>query len=205
MRETKGFTLLELVIAGVLFAVVLVAASNLLISFGNFSSNLVKSEASLMGTALGAFEQITGKIEAANKVAINGSDVKMDIPDTDYQTTAGCAGNSCLQIRVSPTGAGASSDHSHDAVYTYWQQAAVLNSQSKLWDSTNSVWNISNVIPIASDIDTLTFVRPDAVTWNRITVTLDTHAHSGTGSDATSRSTEHLVTTAIMRSKGMAS
>ena len=77
-NSDEGFTLLELVIAILLSTVVLLAATNLLINFGRFSTNVVKSEASLMGTGLGAFEEMVRRIDSANKVAIN-PDV-MNIP-----------------------------------------------------------------------------------------------------------------------------
>lgn len=79
LRTAQGFTLIELIIAVVLFAVVLLSASNLMISFGKFSTRVVKSEASLMGTALGAFEEIVQKITAANEVAIKPDPCSMPL------------------------------------------------------------------------------------------------------------------------------
>ena len=70
----EGFTLIELVIAIALAAVVLLSASNLLVSFGRFSTNVVRSESALMGSAVGVFEEIVGRITIANQVAIPAVD-----------------------------------------------------------------------------------------------------------------------------------
>ena len=183
-RSDQGFTLVELVIAIVLSAVVLLSASNLMINFGKFSANVVKSEASLMGTALGSFEEIVGKITNANEVAINKA-ISADAMLNSIPYPSGCAANgSCIQMRISPTGSGNSSDHSGDTVYIYWQ------SGTQLFKSVGSGAGSA----IANDISSgsLSFVR-DSANQNHITVTLETKTASGTK--------EHLVTTAIMRSR----
>lgn len=201
-RTDEGFTLLELIIAAALFAVVLLAASNLLVSFANFSSNLVKSESSLMGTALGAFEEITARITKANKVCIKVTAAAMDVPATAYP--ADCAGSGCIQIRVSPEGVGASADHSHDSVYTYWQVGTQIKYQSKVWNPGTSAFVTSTASVIAGDIkaDSLSFTV-DPSRKNHVTIELKAEAHSGAGGTASTKnlSREHLVTTAIMRSR----
>ena len=185
-RQNEGFTLLELIIAIVLSAVVLLSASNLMINFGNFSTNLVKSEASLMGTTLGAFEYIIINITAANAVAIN--------PDTVLNSIsypANCAAVSCIQIRVSPAGLGASasSDHSSDTVYTFWRSAV----DSKLYESVNSAAGTA----IADSINSLSFTHA-STDLNRVNVVLEARTTSGANALVTK---EHLETTVTMRSR----
>ena len=173
-----GFTLFELIIAIVLFTVVLLAASGLLINFGSFASRFIRNEASLMGTALGAFEEMTGRITEANEVTI---------PATSFAAPS-------IDIRVSPPGP-ASFDHSGDIFHTYWQ----TGTQIKYKTSTGSPPAAGGGTVIADDIDasSLSFVR----TANRVTVTLDTHMHSGSEAIETNKSRENLSTTAIMRSR----
>ena len=190
-RADEGFTLIELVIAIALVAVVLLSASNLLINFGKFSSNVVKSEASLMGTALGAFEEITGKITAANAVAINKTSPDPVLNSIAYPT--GCvADSSCIQIRVSPENAAATGVHTNDTVYTYWQSGSQLF--KSIGSETGSV--------IAKDIFSLSFVQ-DTSNLNMITVTLEAQTTSGAAAGVAGAK-EHLVTTAIMRSRSAA-
>jgi prepilin-type N-terminal cleavage/methylation domain-containing protein len=180
-RTGNGFTLVELVIAVALSAVVLLAASNLLINFGNFSSNVVKNESSLMGTALGAFEEISGRITMANQAAIN--------PDTVLNATAypvGCAAGSCIQLRVDAVSPGSPSVFTNDTLYTYWLDAGNLRRTGVTGDSATGTI-------IASDVTLLTFIRPDAAILNEITVTLDAQPTGG--------AKEHLITTAVMRSR----
>ncbi|MFA7255029.1 MAG: prepilin-type N-terminal cleavage/methylation domain-containing protein [Candidatus Omnitrophota bacterium] len=184
----RGFTLLELIIAVALAVIILLSASTLLIHFGKFSVNVVKNEASLMGTALGAFEEITGKITEANEVAINKASPDVILNSIAYP--AGCLANgSCIQIRVSPTGSGASSDHSLDTVYTYWQSA------TRLFKSVGAAAGTA----IAENLlaNSLSFVR-DATNRNHIKVTLKAET---TGGHIAGVTKEHLETTAIMRSR----
>ncbi len=190
-RSNEGFTLLELVIAMALAAVVLLSASNLLINFGKFNSNVVKSEASLMETALGSFEEIVGRILAANKVAIN----KTPTPDaalTSYP--AGCAADSsCIQIRVDRAVPTTSSDYTDDTVYTYWKSGTQLKYTIKVGTGAASTASVLN-----NDITSLSFVR-DATYSNKIAITLEAQAASGPVSQT---SKEHLETTVVMRSGG---
>ena len=53
---------------------------------------------------------------------------------------------------------------------------------------------------MANDITLLSFAK-DLALRNHITVTLDAETHSGAGAAANNKSKEHLVTTAIMRSR----
>ena len=192
----EGFTLLELVIATVLFSVVLLAASNLLISFGSFSSNLVKSETSLIGTSLGAFEEITGKIEIANQVAIPSAGAAIAMPPAAYP--ANCVGINCIQIRVNTPGSPA--DHTGDTVYTYWWFGTQLFKFSCTGTAGCAV--VAAGTSIADNITKLEFDK-DPILMNHITVTLDAQAHSGAGGNASANnlSRENLVTTAIMGSR----
>ena len=172
-ESDKGFSLLELVIAIALSAVVLLTAANLLISFGNFSAGLVKSEASLMGTALGAFEEITSKITMANEVAI-----KPEVVPNFPAYPVGSANGSCIQIRVDTSGT--PSVFTDDTVFIYWLSGSDLK---------------RGTTTIANDIDSLSFVR-GVTDLNRITINLSTVVESG--SDETE---EDLTTTAIMRER----
>ncbi|MFA5159892.1 MAG: prepilin-type N-terminal cleavage/methylation domain-containing protein [Candidatus Omnitrophota bacterium] len=182
-RSDEGFTLLELIIAIALLTVVLLSAANLLINFGKFSTNVVRSEASLMGTALGVFEEIVDKLTAANKVAIN-PETNIDSPAVSYP--AGClTDGSCIQIRVDENAAPTPSTYSDDTVYTYWQ------SGSALYKAVNSAGGSA----IASDIYSLSFTR-DATYKNKITVVLEARAASGSMGQT---SKEKLETTVVLR------
>jgi prepilin-type N-terminal cleavage/methylation domain-containing protein len=153
-RSDKGFTLIELVIAIALSAVVLLSASNLLINFGKFSANVVKNEASLMGTALGAFEEIVGKITAANEVTI---------PATAVAAPS-------IEIRVDTPNT--ASNFADDTVYKYWK------SGTQLFKSVGSAAGSA----IANDINSLSFVRDTAGPYkNHINVILEAQVAGGTG------------------------
>jgi prepilin-type N-terminal cleavage/methylation domain-containing protein len=195
-KSGQGFTLIELVIGIALSAVVLLAASNLLINFGKFSSNVVKSEASLMGTALGSFEEIVGRITAANKVTIP-SELPMDVPATPYPV--GCVGSSCIQIRMdTPVGMPPTptpSVFSDDIVYTYWEAG------NQLFKAVGA--GAGEVI--ADDIVSLSFTRPVLLNVNVVKVSLEAQASSGSISDPTKNKTKELLeTTVAMRSGGAA-
>ena len=173
----KGFTLLELILAIALSAVVLLSASNLLINFGKFSSNVVKSEASLMGTALGAFEEIAAKIVSANQVTVPAQNVAA--PSID--------------IRISPTGSGTSSDHTNDVFHTYWMSGGKIYYNTNI----NSPPASGGGTAIAGDIFSLSFAR-SGTDMNTVTIVLEAQAASGPKGEI---SKEHLETTAIMRSR----
>lgn len=177
-RPDEGFTLLELVIAISLSAVVLLAASNLLVNFGKFSANVVKSESSLMGTALGSFEEMCATITRANQVTI---------PATNFAAPS-------IDVRVSEAGSGASSVHTNDVFHTYWMTGGKLYYKNNIGAPPPAA-GAGTVI--AGDINLLSFTRPDA-DLNKVTVTLGAQAASG-AKGATSK--EHLVTTVIMRSR----
>jgi len=167
--------------------VVLLAASNLLISLGNFSSNFVRSESSLTGTALGAFEEITSRIEAANEVTI---------PSASFAAPS-------IDVNISPAGP-ASFDHTKDSTYIYWQVGTQLMRRSHVWDSATAAWTTSADSVIADNIqaNSLSFTRGDATHQNQITVSMDAETHSGPGGNVNRDVTrEHLETTAIMRSR----
>lgn len=171
-KTSLGFTLAELIIAVALSAVVLLAASNLMINFGRFSSNVVRSEASLMGTALGAFEEIVHNINEANQVTIPSSKL-------------GAPVSGSIDIRISPTGP-ASESHTSDITYTYELSGA---------DLIRTVSGVSTTI--AEDVVSLTFA-PQALNPNNIVVTLEAAAASGPKGEL---SRERLQTTAVIRSR----
>lgn len=149
-RPGRGFTLAELIIAVALSAVVLLAASNLMINFGRFSSHVVRSEASLMGTALGAFEEIVQNINESNQVTIPAANT--------------------ITIRISPTGP-ASASHASDTTLTYWLNAGNIR-------RTGAPGDPGGGTIIAEDISALSFA-PQAANPNNIVVTLDAQAASG--------------------------
>lgn len=173
-KSNRGFTLAELIIAVALSAVVLLAASNLMINFGRFSSNVVRSEASLMGTALGAFEEIVQNINEANQVTIPSS--KLDPPVSDS-----------IDIRISPTGGPASASHNFDTTLTYWLNVNSIRRTGAPDDGEGTI--------IAEDVVSLTF---QALNSNNIVVTLEAAAASGPKGEL---SRERLQTTAVMRSR----
>ena len=175
-RSDEGFTLLELAISIALSAVVLLSASNLLINFGKFTSNVVKSEASLMGTALGTFEEMVGRITAANQVTIPAS---------------GIAAPS-IAIGVDTLNNSTPSDITDDTIYTYWQDGTQLKYKSKVGTAAESAVSVK-----AEDIYSLSFV-PDATYNNQIKVTLEARAASG---PIGLTSKEQLATTVVMRSR----
>lgn len=173
-RAGEGFTLLELVIAIALSAVVLLAASNLLINFGRFSSNVVKSEASLMGTSLGAFEEIVRRINHANQVA--------GVPLFGTSSTT-------ITITVDE---GTPTAHDYKN-YTYWQVGSNILRTGDTGDPAAPAGRI-----IAEGIVSLSFSRADATQLNAIVVALEAQAQSGAKNET---SKEVLRTTAIMRSR----
>ncbi len=188
-RTERGVTLLDLIVSVVIGAIVLFAASKLLINFGNVSFSFVKSEASLMGTAVGAFEEISGKITEANDVAIFPA-AHISAPSIAYPSS-GCANGSCIQIRVSPTNLPATSDHSADSVFTYWLSGRKIFKSIYPGSVTGSA--------IAGDIDTLSFQQPPGA-LNKVIVQVTASAASGSTA-AVQTSKENLVTTATMRSR----
>lgn len=174
-RPDEGFTLLELVIAIALSAVVLLSASNLLIHFGKFSANVIKAETSLMGTALGTFEEIVGKINVANSVDFNGSSEISMCVDT------------LIDDGVNPPHF-TPSIFTDDTCYGYWLDGTQLK-----YKSTGAI--ITPIRVIAEDISLLSFTKIDE---NRIQIILETQAASG---PLNQKSKEHLETTAVMRSR----
>jgi len=181
----QGLTLIELIVAVTLSAVVFLAASSILVNFGKFSTNVIKSESSLMGSALGTFEQIVGDITDANTVVF---------PASNYPAPS-------IDIRLSQAGSGASSSHSTDVYHTYW-----LNT-GKIYYSTlgNNTPPSGSGAAIAGDITALNFAyakdSSNVDILNNIQVTLEAQAASGPQNQ---NSMEHLETTAVMRSRGAA-
>lgn len=188
-RTKNGFTLLELMIAITLSTIVFISASNLLINFGSFTANVIKSEMTLMGAALGALEEIVGKITTANEVAIK-PESNIAVPATS--DPVGCVAASCIKIRVSPTGPGVSSNHADDTVYTYWKEGAQVKYQSKAGNASASAIRV-----IADDINSLSFERGN-IYKNHITVTLKA---TTTGGPANRETGETLQTVVVMRSR----
>ena len=175
-RSDEGFTLIELAMTIVLGTVVLLSASNLLINFGKFSTNVVKSEASLMATALSSFEEIVGRLTAANLVTIPAPSIAAP----------------SIAIGVDELSASTPSVTTDDTVYTYWQDGTALKFKSKVGTAAES-----GVSVLANDIYSLSFTQ-DATDKNRINVILEARATSGS-TGLTSR--EKLETTVIMRSR----
>lgn len=176
-RFSRGLSLLELIIAIVLFSVVLVGASSLLVSFGKFSFLTVKSDAALIGTALGTFEEIASRVRAGNKVRIRGTTtnpkhilkVRIDIPNTP-------------------------ANPNDDTVYKYWIDGTQLKYKSKVEsidatgdDDDETEWRV-----IAKDITYFDFYFLDGTT-NKIKLIMRTVAADG--------SKETLETTAVLRSR----
>ena len=191
----KGFTLLELIIAIVLVTVVLLSAANLLISFGNFSTRVVRSEASLIGTALGSFEEIVQQITAANRVVIPGGQTPADSRINIFMDT----------LRPDPTGAAPLGiftpwDSTDDTIFSYWLELVTAATATE-----PAVYNLRRTgFPgdppggtiLSNDIQSLRFTQEAEL--NRITVTLDAQTDRGT-TDGGAR--EHLMTTVTMRSR----
>jgi len=126
MKATlRGMTLIDILVAMILFTVVILGASNLLISLEKLSSNFVKNEASLMGTALGAFEDIVGKITVSNQVSIPATTVT---PNPNPAT----APYNSIEIRVAPANLPATSIHTNDTIHYYWQDGTQLKYKSKI-------------------------------------------------------------------------
>jgi len=123
-RADCGATLLDLLLAVALFTIVLLTASNLMISFGKLSSNFVKNEASVMGTALGTFEDIVRKVTLANQLTIPATTVIPSPVPTE-------APYNSLEIRIAPTGP-ATADHTNDTIHYYWQDGCQLKYKSKI-------------------------------------------------------------------------
>lgn len=187
-RTDQGFTLLELIIAGAISAVVLIAVSTLLINFGRFSSDVVRTETSLMGTALGTFEEIVRRIMVANEVAIPAVDLAFTTPNVPYP--AGCAGNSCIQIRVSPENLAATGAHGNDTVFTYWRAGNNLMRRGVAGDP--AAGRI-----IANNVASASFTR-DGTNRNHIKVVMNAETAGGPVPGVTR---EHLETVAILRSR----
>ncbi len=163
-RDENGVTLLELLIAITLFTVLLLAASNLMISFGRISSNFIRNEASLMGTALGAFEDIVGKITISNLVTIPATTV---VPNPVKVPP-----DNSIEIRVAPAGA-ATSDHLNDTIHYYWQNGSQLMYKSKIGVLAASADSV-----IAGDIVTVSFT-PVAGSTNQVDVQIVTKPTEG--------------------------
>ncbi len=197
-RASSGFTLLELVIASTLAFIVILAASNLLINFGRFTSTTIRAEATLMDAALAAVEDVVACINGANAVSI--------IPDGQLAARpAGCVGSSCIQVRTDqkmPLGCVGNNcsysptDFTNDVVHTYWRE--FLNNNWAIRYSSRNLVNNTTVGPISladRGITSLSFAR-NAADRNKITITLIVQAASGPSG---ALSTENLVTTATMR------
>lgn len=155
-RFERGLSLAELLIALVLSMTVMMGAFNLMISFGKFSSNFVKNEASVMGTVLGTFEEIAGKISTANQLTLASS--------SPYNS---------IEIRIAPSGSGASFDHSGDTIHYYRQDGSQLKYKSKV--GTNPV---SAETVIANDIVTASF-SPVGTLKNLVSMGLEVKPSAG--------------------------
>ncbi|MFH1800938.1 MAG: prepilin-type N-terminal cleavage/methylation domain-containing protein [Candidatus Omnitrophota bacterium] len=198
LKTSEGFTLLELLIALALGSVILLTSSDLLVNYAKFSSNVIKSEASLMMTALNTFEEIVDKISFANKaVCRGGSEVAMDVPAVAFPGT--CANNSsCVQLRCDTIAVtNTPSTFSDDTVYTYWLSGTDLYRQVNP-PGTSAI--------IATGINTFSVYRVDNTNaastayLNTIRVKLGVEASSGATSGMLK---EYLDTTVVMRGKSL--
>ena len=193
----KGFSLLEVIMAIVLSAFVLLAAANLLITFGRFSAS---PEASLLGTALGPFEEIISYIAQANMVSIRATtapDPAITTPAAAYP--ASCSANdSCIEIRVDTNAVQTPTNFADDTVFIYWQDSGATTLLNKMV-CTNAGCGAAEVI--ARNLFNLSFVRARPV-MNQINVVLEARVLSGVTNGSIITSREHLETTAIMRAKG---
>lgn len=194
-RLAEGFSLLELILAIVLSTVVLLTASSLIINFGRFTSNVVRSEASLMGTALGAFEELIKRVNAANHV-------------TFPAVVAPLPANSSMVLSVDTLipAAGAVPAHftpanfADDTTFTYWLALAVPATATE-----PAYYNLMRTGGpgdgagriLAEGILSLSFT-PVGADLNRVRIVLEARAASGPQGEMTQ---EHLETTAVMRSR----
>jgi len=171
-RRSRGMSLFELVIAITLFTIVLLATSSLLINFGRFSFSTVKSDASLMGTALGTFEEIVSRIRVSNQVII---------PAAGFPASS-------IDIRVSP--GPASSVHTNDIRHVYWMENGQLRYMSSV--GVAPVFVAGGGTLIARDITSFlpSMIGTDT---NRFKLILAATAQDG--------SEEYLETTAVARSR----
>jgi Tfp pilus assembly protein PilE len=187
LRSSEGFTLLELVIGLGLGAVVLLTASNFLVNFVKYSSNVIKSEAVLTEATLAAFEDIVDKISYANK-AVVGSETAMDVPST--ARPSGClTDGSCIQVRVDKVQPTTPLSYSDDTVYSYWKSGSNLY---------QAVGGAPAGPPIASGINSLSFTRVDGL--NSIRVQLGVGVSSGVTGGTLK---EAMDTTVVMRQKSL--
>lgn len=197
----KGFSLIEIIIAVVLSAFVLLASANLLITFGRFSAS---SEASLMGTALGPFEEIVSYIEQANMVSINatvGPDPAITTPAAPYP--ASCSANDeCIEIRVDTNATPTPANFADDTVFIYWRNpnAATALDRAVLNKVVCTSAGCGATEVIARNLFTLSFIRARPI-MNQINIVLEARVTSGPQNLI---SQEHLVASAVMRARSSA-
>ena len=201
MRTSEGFTLLELLIALALGSVILLTASNFLVNFAKFSSNVIKSEASLMTSTLSVFEEIADKISFAN-MAVCGNEAAMAVPGV--ARPGGClTDGTCVQLRCATICTpgpcpNTPSIFSDDTVYNYWKSGTDLYRSI----CPSGVCGASSII--ASNINTFSVYRVDnvnavsAATQNTIRVEFGVETSSGATSG---QQREYLDTTVVMREK----
>jgi prepilin-type N-terminal cleavage/methylation domain-containing protein len=202
LNTSEGFTLLELLIALALGSVILLTASNFLVNYAKFSSNVIKSEASLMQTSLAVFEEIVDKLSASSK-AVCGAEAAMDVPAT--ARPGGClTDGTCVQIRCDTISSinlyqNTPSVFSDDTVYTYWLNGTDLHKK------VDGAVTIGDTV-IAQNINTFSVYRVDNTNsaspayLNTIRVVLGVQASSGTTSGVLK---EYLDTTVEMREKSL--
>jgi prepilin-type N-terminal cleavage/methylation domain-containing protein len=187
LGSQKGFTLLEMILAIVIGAIVLITSADLLINFAKFSSNIVKSESLLMDASLGAFEEIVYNTSRANLAAL-GSETAIATPSTPFP--GGCSGTSCIQVRVDTDAATKTpQNYADDTVYSYWLSAGVLYRQIGTGSS----------MVIARGVTTLTFSRP-GTDQNAINLVFESKASGGA---TTGEIREYFQTTVILRAKSV--
>jgi len=186
-RASAGFSLIEVIVASTLAFVVVLTASNLLINFGKFTSTTIRAESDMMAAALGAMEDIAGRIQEANAVAIMNEAAITAYP-------VGCAANSCIQIRVDQkiSGQATPSDFTDDVVHTFWR----LGRQIQYTSTNLETGAISGTLMLAQGITKLEIER-DPADMSRISIKIRVEGASSPTGDV---SREHLETIANMRS-----
>ncbi len=131
LKKKQGLSLLELVVAMTLLAVVLFTATALFTSTRRGFLNFETSETSLMQTVRGTFSEMVNRIEAANQVTIpDPASIVIRVDDDDTPE-----------------------DSSGDMLYTYSLVGTQILYSSQ--DGTAGVPSASEVV--ASDVTSLSF------------------------------------------------
>ena len=109
IRSKKGLTLLELIIATVLLATVILTASTLLISFNKFYFDFVERQSEIGEVTLAVLEEMVNRVTVSNNITITG--------------------HSRIAVRVDNTDP---SDPDDDTIHTYWKAGQQIKYKSKV-------------------------------------------------------------------------